>query len=487
MKFKLVARVLAWICGIISLSMVLPICWAFYDGTPDLVWLSESVGVGLSISLGLLSFSGWFNVNRSEYEDLGIREAVAVVTFAWIFASGIGALPYWFSNILPSYADAYFEAMSGFTTAGGTTISNIEICPRGILFWRAMTHCLGGMGIVVLSLAVLPFIGVGGLELFKAEVAAPVPEKFTPRVHQTALLTCSVDLLLTGAETLTLMACGLNFFDALTHSFGTIGTGGFSNYNASIAHFPPVVHWVFIVFMFLAGVNFTLHYMFLRGDWKCFWRDVEFRSYCVIVLFAGCTISLVLILHGYANGVAAAIRDSFFQVLSIITTTGFVTVDYEQWPAYCRYLLLLLMFAGGCTGSTAGGIKNARFLMFFQRIKAEVVRLLQPKRVMCMRLNGQVLKEDVVSSAMSYIVIFCLFTIAFTLALTAMGLDNLTSFSAVAACICNVGPGYGAVGPSKTFVTLSAPVKWILSTAMMLGRLEITTVLLLFYPRTWRR
>lgn len=483
MKFRLVARVLALLSSMISIFMLWPLSWAIMDGSTDAKAFVMSIAVGFMVALLLY---GWGK--RGNFQDLGIREAFAVVTLSWVTASIIGALPYFFHGTAPTFTDAFFEAMSGFTTTGASILTNIEAQPRGILFWRDLTHWLGGMGIIVLSLAILPFVGVGGMELYKAEVPGPIPEKMTPRIQQTALLLWGVYVFLSALQTVLLLFGGMDLFDSLTHTFGTMATGGFSPKNTSVAHYNSAyIDWVITIFMFLTGCNFALHYHFLKGKWNAWWKDGEFRVYFFISL--GCTVAitaLLLIKDIYSN-VFDALRYAAFQVVSIITTTGFVTADYELWPVFTQLLLLILMFIGGCAGSTGGGIKNLRIMVLVRHAYAELFRLLHPKAIVHTKVAGRTISKEIVGSITAFFLLYIgIFTLA-SLVMTALGLDIVSAISSVAATLGNIGPGLALVGPTKNYALIPNIGKWVLSFCMLLGRLELYTVLILFVPATWKR
>jgi trk system potassium uptake protein TrkH len=378
--------------------------------------------------------------------------------------------------------------MSGFTTTGATVLTDIQSNPRGILFWRDLTQCLGGMGIIVLSLAVLPFLKVGGMQLYKAEVPGPMPEKITPRVHQTALLLWGVYLLLSLIQTSALLLGGMNLFESLTHTFGTMATGGFSPLNGSIGQYGNAYfEWVIILFMFLAGTNFVLHLLVLRGDLGAWWRNEEFRFYVKLLAVAVLLAAAFLFSSGTYEELSDSIRYGAFQVVSIVTTTGFVTADFGLWPNFLQYLLLLLMFVGGCAGSTVGGIKSMRIMVLVKHVKAELQRLLHPRAIFTVRIGGKVLEREVISSVTAFFVMYIgLFALA-ALAMAALGLDVQTAIASAAAAIGNIGPALGSVGPSSNYAHIPAAGKWILSFCMLLGRLEIYTVMMLFLPGTWRR
>jgi len=478
-----VAKVLSLLCAIVSLFMVFPILWSLADGSGDLFPLLWGMGAGLGVS-ALLFVVG----SKAKVGDLGLREAFAVVSLSWVLASAIAGIPYLLNGTVPTYTEAFFEAMSGFTTTGATVLTDIQSNPRGILFWRDLTQWLGGMGIIVLSLAVLPFLKVGGMQLYKAEVPGPMPEKITPRVHQTALLLWGVYLLLSLLQTSALLLGGMSLFESLTHTFGTMATGGFSPLNRSIGQYGNAYfEWVIILFMFLAGTNFVLHFLLLRGDLGAWWRNEEFRFYVKLLAVAILLAAAFLFSSGTYEKLSDSIRYGAFQVVSIVTTTGFVTADFGLWPNFLQYLLLLLMFVGGCAGSTVGGIKSMRIMVLVKHVKAELQRLLHPRAIFTVRIGGKVLEREVISSVTAFFVMYIgLFALA-AMAMAALGLDVLTAIASAAAAIGNIGPALGSVGPSSNYAHVPAAGKWILSFCMLLGRLEIYTVMMLFLPGTWRR
>ena len=487
MRLGVVLRVLSLISLIVSLFMIFPLALAVCDGAAGRLAFLASLAVGLLISLGFFLAGK----RGTDYQQLGIHEAIAVVGFSWVIASAVGALPYLFSGAASTYADAFFETMSGFTTTGATILTDIEGLPRGLLLWRSLTHWIGGMGIIVLSLAVLPFLGVGGMELYKAEVPGPTPEKITPRVQQTALYLWGVYVLLTALETAFLTAGGMGFFDALNHSFSTIATGGFSTKNASVGHFHSAyVEWVITVFMFVSGINFSLHFLMLTGRFRGALRDEELRCYSVLTVAASVAIAFFLLRQDLFDRVEPALRAAAFHVVSLMTTTGFVTTNYDLWPEFARFLLLLLMIVGACAGSTGGGCKVVRFLLLGRQIRAEVRSLLHPRAIVNTRVNGRVVSIRSLSSVTAFFMLYIAILVLSTLVLTAFGhprLDFVASLSGVIACLGNVGPGLASLGPVENFSWLPEGVKWILSFCMLAGRLELFAVILLFVPETWTR
>ncbi len=483
MHLPVIFKVLSLLSAIVSLSMVLPLGWSLWDGS------SDGKAFLLSISAGLIFSAVLFMAGKNaDYNDIGVKDGFLVVSLSWIFASLIGALPFYISGTIPTFAGAFFESVSGFTTTGASVLSDIEAVPRGILFWRSLTHWLGGMGIIVLSLAILPFLGVGGMELFKAEVPGPIPEKITPRIQQTALYLWGVYAFLTVAETVLLLLGGMNFFESLTHTFGTVATGGFSPLNRSVGQYGSAYFdWVITVFMFLSGINFVLHYRLLRGHFRPLARDDEFRTYLWIVLFCIAVISADLLFRGNYDSIAEALRYSAFQVVSIITTTGFATADFELWPSFTQLILLLLMFAGACAGSTGGGMKILRLLILSRHTRAELKRVLHPHAVISVKVGGKVIDTRIQSSVTSFLILYVAVFIAGVFFMTSLGMDMESAMSGVAASLGNVGPGLGSLGPMDNYSAVPEAGKWLFSLLMLMGRLELYTVLLLFFPGTWRK
>ncbi len=421
--------------------------------------------------------------------DISPREGYAIVTFAWTATAVFGALPYLMSGTISSFWAALFESMSGFTTTGATVFADIESLPHGILFWRALTHWLGGMGIIVLAIAVLPYLGVGGMQLFKAEVPGPTPERLRPRIAQTAKLLWLVYVGLTGAQVLLYVLAGMGFFDAVTHSFATLATGGFSTKNASLGHFEsPFIQYVTIIFMYMAGINFTLHFRAAAGR-LTYWRDIEWRFFTGMLLGATLLVVVVNLAAGTYDLVAleAAVRDSLFTVVSLTTTTGFVTADYERWAPAAQMVLFGLLFVGGMAGSTGGGLKAVRVLLLLKQSAMELRKHLHPRAVLLARVGRHVVPENVLANVIGFVILYLLLFFAGAAAMSFLGMDLLTALGASAATVGNVGPGMGAVGATDNYGWMSGPALTILSFLMLVGRLEIYTVLLLFLPETWKR
>ncbi|GAB4314925.1 MAG: TrkH family potassium uptake protein [Bacteroidales bacterium] len=414
------------------------------------------------------------------------REGYIIVSLAWIIISLFGTLPYILSGSIPRFTDAFFETMSGFTTTGASILTDIEAVPEGILFWRALTHWIGGMGIIVLSVAILPLLGIGGMQLFVAEMPGITPDKLHPRITQTAKRLWGIYVLLTAVETLLLMAGGLDFFNAISHAFATMATGGFSTQNDSVAGFSPFVQYVIIFFMILAGTNFTLHYLMLHGKLREIWRNEEYRVYIFFTLAFSVILGVVLLFE-HEGGAEKAFRDALFQVVSIVTTTGFVTSDYLHWPGQSWMFLFLLMFIGGSAGSTGGGIKVARHVLLLKNSFLEFKRMIHPKALIPVRFGGKPVAPDIIYLVSAFFIFYMTVFFAGTFLMTLYGVDFDTAIGATIATLGNIGPGIGHVGPVDNYSALPDAVKWISSFLMMLGRLELFTVLILFSPSFWKK
>ncbi|MCU0582825.1 MAG: TrkH family potassium uptake protein [Syntrophales bacterium] len=451
----------------------------------EAAWTAIGLASLVTMGAGLLMYV--LIPRTGERISLSHREGFVIVTLAWVLASAFGGLPFLFSGVVPTFCDAFFETMSGFTTTGASVISNLDRASKGILFWRALTQWLGGMGIIILSIAILPILGVGGMQLFKAEIPSPVKDKITPRITETAKNLWLVYVAITAVEIVLLWLGGMSVFDAVCHAFATMATGGFSTFDASVAQFNSLyIEIVIIVFMFVAGMNFTLHYRLFKGDAKSFFRDPEFHFYGAIVLVATALITLDLRFH-YFSSLGESLRRAAFQVVSIITTTGFATYNFDQWPAPSKFILVLLMFIGGCAGSTGGAIKCLRFMVVIKQTFIELTRLIHPHAVISVKIAKVAVPPEIVSSIRSFFFLYIAIAMAAMLALTLLGVDMVTSISGVAATLGNVGPGLGLVNASSTYSELPQAAKWILSVCMLLGRLEIYTVLVLLVPDFWKK
>ncbi len=444
--------------------------------------------MGLLISAGIVIASGavMFAVTRGPV-DLSRRDGFGIVALGWIVASLFGALPYLLTGVIPDPVAAVFETMSGFTTTGASVLTDLELVPRGVLFWRAMTHFFGGMGVLVLCVAILPFLGVGGMQIYRAEMPGPSKDRLTPRIATTAKLLWCVYVLLCVAEAGLLRLGGMNWFDSFCHAFATMATGGFSTRTASVAAYNSVyIEVVIIVFMVLAGTNFALNYRALRGNPLCYFRDPEFRFYLGVWLTA--TLLIGLNLYGrVCPSFWHAVRASFFQSTSIMTTTGFCTEDFNLWPGASKVILILLMFVGGCAGSTGGGIKNIRVFVVLKKVLREIRLFMQPQAVLKVKIGRAPVSGDVVSHIAAFVIVFVLVFAMGTLIMTYFTPDIETALSSVIATLGNIGPGLGGVGAVQNYAAIPSAGKVLLTVFMLLGRLELYTVLIVLLPSFWKK
>jgi trk system potassium uptake protein TrkH len=481
-KYRIVINIIGFLLILNGLFILTGIGFSIYYQSDD-IWALLISGIGTSL-FGLIL---WLATRTSEISELGKREGYLIVSLGWIVMTIFGALPFIFYGAVPSYTDAFFETMSGFTTTGATILTDIEILPPGLLFWRSLTQWLGGMGIIVLSLAILPLLGIGGMQLFTAEVPGVTKDKIHPRVKETAKRLWGIYVILTVAETLLLMVGGLNFYDAINHSFTTMATGGFSTKNASIAYYTsPYVQYIFILFMFFAGMNFTLHYMSFHGKFSFFKDNTEFKYYLGFTILASLFIMIIHLPHVDFHW-EEAIRQSFFHVVSLTTTTGYVTSDFENWAPFSRMIFFALLFVGGCAGSTGGGIKFVRHIVLFKNGWTELKRLIHPRAVIPVKFNGKAVSSEIISNVQAFFIFYILIFVLGSMLLALLGVDFVTSAGATATCLGNIGPGIGTVGPVRNFAHLPVPVKWILSIFMVVGRLELFTVLIIFSPAFWKK
>jgi trk system potassium uptake protein TrkH len=479
-------RYITYVVGLLTLSLALTMIPALVVG---LIYRDGSA-TPMAMATAITAVCGtvmYFSCRGQAIDSLSTREGMAIVSFGWMVVGGFGALPFLFGIDACSVTDAYFESISGFTTTGASILDNIEGLSQGMLFWRSLIQWLGGMGIIVLSLAILPFLRVGGMQLFKAEVPSPVPDKLKPRLKETAALLWKVYILFSVIMVALLLGGGMNLFDALCHAFTTLPTGGFSTKNPSIAHYQSTyIDITIIVFMVLAGINFTLHYQLLRGRPLAFWRDVECRFFLGLLILLTALVSVDIYGKVYDH-VGESLRYGAFQVVSIITTTGFATADYLQWPAMSQLILLVCMFIGASAGSTGGGIKVLRVMLLFKYCYRELFSLIHPQAVAHIKISGKRVPDDVIKSVIGFLALYIGLFVVCSVLLAGMGVDFVTSFGAVAASIGNIGPGFGMVGPLGNYAGLPAPGKWLLAWCMLIGRLEIYTVIILFVPEFWRK
>ena len=414
------------------------------------------------------------------------REGFVCVAAAWILLSAFGALPFVFSGTIPSYIDALFETVSGFTTTGASILPAVEHLPRSVLFWRSFTHWVGGMGVLVFMLAILPSAGGEAIHLMRAEVPGPTKGKLVPKMRQTALILYGIYIVLTCIQIIALLLCGFPLYDSIVHSFATAGTGGFSILNNSIAGYAnPAAEWVIAIFMLLFGINFNLFYFILIGRVKDAIKSEELRVYLGIVAVAVIAISInTFHLIGNFND---TIRTAFFQVSTIMTTTGFVTVEYDQWPVFSKTILTLLMIIGACGGSTGGGLKISRIIIVFKNIFREIKHMIRPRSVNVVRLDGEVVSDETVRSATGYLTVYLLAIVLCVVLISVDGFSMETNITATLSCINNIGPALGDIGPMGNFSVFSDFSTIVLTFAMLFGRLEFVPMIVLFSPFVWKK
>jgi len=446
-----ILRFMGTLIFFLGISMILPLMVA--------LWYKEAGTRSIIYSILIACAAGvvlYYAAKRDEEKSLSHRDGVAIVTFGWVAAGLVSALPFMLSGAIPDFTDAYFES-------------------------------LGGMGIIVLSIAILPFLGVGGMQLYKAEVPSPVVDKLKPRISDTAKVLWKVYILLTLMQIFLLIAGGMPLYDAVCHAFCTMPTGGFSTKNASLAHFnSPYFDTVVIVFMLLASINFSLHYKFIKRNTGIFHRDPECRFFLLLVAFFIIAVTINLYLTIYPS-IGKAFRYAAFQVVSIISTTGFATADFDRWPGFSQIVLVLCMFLGGMAGSTAGGVKTMRIILLGKQAYLEIFRIIHPHAVTSLKLGGKPVPQEVMSGIWGFTLLYLSIFVVSALIISALGLDAISAFTAVAACVFNVGPGLGTVGPTQNFLAVPFLGKWVLIFCMLVGRLEIYTVLVLMMPEFWRK
>ncbi len=478
MNYRVVCNILGKVLLAEALLLLLPSAAAVAYG--------ESVLPFLYTILPLLALGGMLACIKPKSSDLFAREGFVVVGLSWILMSAFGALPFVISGDIPHYVDALFETVSGFTTTGASILENVETLSRGCMFWRLFTHWVGGMGVLVFIAAVLPISGDHYIHVMRAEVPGPVVSKLVPRARKTARILYMIYLLLTLIEFVLLLCGGLSFYEALLHAFATAGTGGFSTRAASIAAFDSVyVDVVVSTFMLLFGCNFNLYYLLLLGQGMAVLKSEELRVYLGII--AAAVLVIALNIMDRVNGFASGLRYAYFQVTTIISTTGFSTSDFNQWPELSRWILVLLMFVGGCAGSTGGGLKVSRVIILFKSYLYELKQLILPTRVKRIWFEGKAVSDQTVRSVLVFFQTYMVIIALSVLLLTLDGRDLITNLTASIACISNIGPGLGLVGPVGNYAFFSVPSKLVLSLEMLLGRLEIFPVIFLFTPSVWKK
>lgn len=480
-NYQVIANIIGLLLMLNGIFMLLCIPFSLYFGEGDLMAITIS-GVVTILSGAIL----WLLTRKLTNKELKKKDGYLIVTLGWLSMSCFGTLPYILSGAIPNFTDAFFETISGYTTTGASILTDIEAVHQGILFWRSLTQWIGGMGIIVLAVAILPILGIGGMQLFVAEAPGISPDKLQPRIKETAKRLWLIYVMLTGIETVLLWIGGMTFFDAINHGLTTMATGGFSTKNTSAAHFTPFIQYVMILFMFLAGTNFTMTYFGLHGQFKKVVRNEEFRFYLgTCILLTVITSAAIYFVSG--SGFERSFRDGLFQVVSVITTTGYVSADYTQWSSFITILFFVMMFIGASAGSTAGGVKIVRHVILLKNSILELKRQLHPSAIIPVRFNKTAVPRDITFNILAFIMIYISIFSLGSIIMSSMGVDLETAMGAVATSLGNIGPGIGSVGPVDNFAHLPMFGKWFLSFLMLLGRLELFTVLMLLTPYFWRK
>ena len=477
MNRRMVLYTVGTVIKIEAVLMLLPtVCALIYkESCVKALLISVAASLAAGFALTLISRPG----NKVIYS----REGFITVALAWLALSFFGALPFYISGEIPRFIDAFFETVSGFTTTGASILPNVEAMSKGLLFWRSFTHWVGGMGVLVFIMAIIPALSDRNIHLLRAEVPGPIVGKLVPRMRQTTRILYIIYIALTLVEIFLLLIGDMPLFEALVHAFGTAGTGGFGAKADSIASYSPYLQWVITVFMLLFGINFNVFYLIILGKFRSAFKSTELWAYLGIVAVSTAVITVNIL--PMTESLSVSLRDAAFQVSSIITTTGYATADFDKWPELSKTILLALMFIGACAGSTGGGIKVSRIVILAKSVKREIKKLLHPRSVSVLRFEGKKLEEQTVSSVSSYLAVYIFFFAGILLLLSFENQSLETNFSAAAACFNNIGPGFAAVGPTQNFDIYSPFSKFILSLAMLFGRLEIYPLFIAFSPSTW--
>ncbi|EDT73864.1 TrkH family potassium uptake protein [Clostridium butyricum] len=480
MNYKAVLSILGNVVKYMVALLFVPLLIALYYGEGDAKSFLLTIFIGAPIGFILSNI-------KAEKKAIYAKEGFLIVGFAWIIISAIGALPFVISGAIPGFIDAFFETVSGFTTTGATILTAIEGLPKGILFWRSFTHWIGGMGFLIFMLALIPSLGSNSIHLLKAESPGPSPGKIVPKIKETAKILYLIYFALTLIEGILLMCAGMNLYDAVIHAMGTAGTGGFSNMNASIAAFnSPAIEWIITIFMLIFGINFALYFQILKGNFKGFFKNEELRYYLLIILSAFILITVNIIsLNG--GDIILSVRQSAFQVSSIVTSTGFATVDFNFWPTLSKLIIVMLMFVGAMAGSTGGGIKTVRIVIMLKAIKREINKIIHPKRVNSVKIDGKTVDEDIIHGVFLFIGAYIIISLIAIFIISFDNFDVVTTVTSVITTMSNIGPGLEVVGPAGNFAAFSPLSKLVLSFCMLAGRLEIYPMLIMFSPSIWRK
>lgn len=481
LSLRAVCRIIGLALLVVGFSMLpsLAVAAIYRESMSALAFSTTILFAGLAGFLLL-----WFGQRSTAV--LKVRDGFLIVTLCWIVSTLLGAVPFMTSGSIPNFFDAFFESCSGFSTTGASILNDIEALPKSILFWRSFTHWIGGMGILIFAIALMPSLGINGQNIAVSEAPGPTLDKITGKMSDTAKALYATYVIFTIAETILLCRGGMSLYDALIHAFGSVGTGGFSNYNNSVAHFDSAyIEMVITIFMVLSGANFNLYVLSLKHGISSLTKDAEFRFYLVITVSVTVLIAANLYISHTCGSVGQALRDSVFQTASILTTTGFATADYNLWPAFSKMLIMLLMFIGGCSSSTGGGIKVVRILILLKLIRRGIATRLHPNVVFTVKMNNRTVPVDTVTAIANHIFLYMALVFVSGLLLSLNNFDLVTSYTSVFTCIGNIGPGFELVGPASNFSIFAGPSKLLLSFLMLAGRLELFTLLILLTPKFW--
>lgn len=482
MNIRVILNVIGIALIFISFFMIFPVIISL------IYKQSDTITLAISFFITLISGSMLFLLTRKhKREEIKHRDAFIIVTLTWIMMSLFASIPFMLSGTFHSFTDAYFESMAGFTTTGASVLKDVEVVPKGVMFWRCMTQWIGGMGIIVFALAILPMLGTGGMQLFKAEVPEVSVDKLRPRFIDTAKALWFIYFTLTSINAVLLMAFGMDFYDAICHAFTTMATGGFSTKNASIGHYKSQsIEYITSTFMLLAGVNYSLYFYVFKGKISRLWKSSEFKFYLAITAIATMLITINMWKTSFDSS-ADSLRYSLFQVASLMTTTGYSTTDYEKWSPFAQIILVLIMFFGGMIGSTGGGIKQVRILLMLKQGYREMYQLIHPRAITTVKLDDKFIDREILGSIWGFVFLFLGVCVIATIGMAAVGTDIITSATTVISATCNVGPALGEAGPSENYSSIPGAGKWILIFCMLTGRLEVYTVLILLIPHFWKK
>lgn len=480
-NFRFITHLMGRLLLIETGFLLICLCVALFYQEPDWTAFAYTAGITLLASLAITTFV------KPRDRILAKKDGYFTVTLVWIIFSLFGSLPYILGGTLPRFTDAFFETISGFTTTGASVITNVEIVPHATLFWRSLTHWLGGLGIIMLFLAILPSLGIEGRDLYVAETTGPVHSKTSFTFTGTARKLWVIYVALTALLTVLLCLGKMGLFDSICHAMSTMGSGGFSTKNTSVGYWDsPYIHYILILFMFIAGTNFGLVYAAIKGQWRKLFQDNEFRLYTAIALGASLIIATVLYIDGWGD-IEKSFRDALFQVVTIMSTTGFATADYLLWPPFLGMIIFLLIIIGASAGSTAGGLKIVRLQLLFKNSFAELKRIIHPNAIITTKYNGKSVHPDIMTGIMGFAILYLILFLIGSLLMTFLTEDITTACSSVATCLSNVGPGFGSIGPMYNFAHLNEAAKAFLSLLMLIGRLEIFTVMVLFTKSFWKK